>query len=255
MVFQKGCIQPPRKDHHLICACCAKLFVAKVSFAKYCSNSCKLKDRKPIRKFVCSHCKTDFYTRLYKAKYCSDKCRYHKAINPVKGNLRIYGVQRNNDRRKPNSPRIDVICLRCSIVFKVAPYRASLSKYCSRECNNESKKTYEYECEICRKIFSRYDSRSINKTCSRECSGILNASRGKKNYFFKAFANYEHHCNHCQEQDFDVLCVHHIDFDHDNHDIQNLEILCANCHVRIHRKGRDRKKKQLENILNYLKRQ
>ena len=35
--------------------------------------------------------------------------------------------------------------------------------------------------------------------------------------------------------DKDVLIVHHKDRDRNNSDISNLEILCANCHMKEHK--------------------
>ena len=51
------------------------------------------------------------------------------------------------------------------------------------------------------------------------------------NYRKYAMAAYPHQCNRCQYADFpEILEVHHIDRDRTNNELENLEILCPNCH-------------------------
>jgi 5-methylcytosine-specific restriction endonuclease McrA len=42
-------------------------------------------------------------------------------------------------------------------------------------------------------------------------------------------------CEKCGEEDPEVLIVHHNDLDRRNNKLGNLVVLCANCHVKVHR--------------------
>jgi predicted HNH restriction endonuclease len=45
-------------------------------------------------------------------------------------------------------------------------------------------------------------------------------------------------CEKCGEDDPDVLVVHHKDRNRNNNNPDNLAILCANCHMKTHRRRR-----------------
>lgn len=54
-------------------------------------------------------------------------------------------------------------------------------------------------------------------------------------YRNKAFKHYPHECQLCgYKESIAALVVHHIDHDRSNDDIDNLIILCANCHAIVH---------------------
>lgn len=55
-------------------------------------------------------------------------------------------------------------------------------------------------------------------------------------YRLSAFRKYPHECAVCGYHDYDdtsLLDVHHIDSDRSNNDIENLIILCPNCHRKL----------------------
>ena len=56
-------------------------------------------------------------------------------------------------------------------------------------------------------------------------------------YLTLAFREYKHKCAMCGLEEECCLQVHHIDEDRSNPSLENLIILCANCHNRIHRGG------------------
>lgn len=147
----------------------------------------------------------------------------------------------------------DVSCVYCSSIFKST---GPAAKYCSSVCKEKSrpeKQKKEFVCEFCNSSFRRRAADNAGRFCSRECSGMWVIANGKKNYFYQAFLYKPHICNRCGIDDYQLLCVHHVDLNHDNNDIDNLEILCANCHYRIHfGSGRTRKDK-LDKIINYLR--
>ena len=59
----------------------------------------------------------------------------------------------------------------------------------------------------------------------------------KNDYRKKALKEYEHKCDMCDHDIVSELHVHHIDRNQKNNDIENLQILCKNCHVIEHYRG------------------
>jgi hypothetical protein len=54
-------------------------------------------------------------------------------------------------------------------------------------------------------------------------------------YRRRALKHYGRKCEICGYDKFvEVLQVHHIDRNKNNHDIENLTVLCANCHKEVH---------------------
>jgi hypothetical protein len=47
------------------------------------------------------------------------------------------------------------------------------------------------------------------------------------------------HCSLCGFNNPDALQVHHIDFNHQHNDWNNVTVICANCHVLIHKRKFD----------------
>lgn len=55
---------------------------------------------------------------------------------------------------------------------------------------------------------------------------------GKYNYRIRAFIEFDNSCKICLKEE--NLQVHHIDMNRENSEIENLMILCASCHRKIH---------------------
>ena len=85
-------------------------------------------------------------------------------------------------------------------------------------------------------------SKTGNVYCSRSCSNTKNNSlfksgenhpnytTGSSSYRNRKLKESEGHCERCG---FSILCVlevHHKDGNRRNNDIENLELLCRNCH-------------------------
>ena len=129
--------------------------------------------------------------------------------------------------------------------------------YCSSECRSlgRQRKT-KHICAFCGKEFERIPSAKKSKNglyfCSQSCAASYNNSHyrlGENNpnyidgsyksshYAKIAFRNYKHKCAVCGLDEECCLQVHHIDCDRGNDSLDNLIILCANCHCRVHRGG------------------
>lgn len=126
--------------------------------------------------------------------------------------------------------------------------------YCEN-CNNIGRrKRIETICPVCGKKFERLLSAKTSKSglyfCSQSCAATYNNSHyrtGENNpnwidgshkgqsYIKKAFRTYKHRCVMCGLEEECCLQVHHIDENRSNDSVENLIILCANCHSRIHR--------------------
>ena len=114
--------------------------------------------------------------------------------------------------------------------------------YCSQGCFGISCRK-EKPCIVCGTLIL---AGLNNKTCSRSCAnrhraGIqykINRPRDKvKNYqrlkvrLLKLRGN---ECKKCGYDKYEILQVHHIDRNRENNEIDNLELICPNCHAEEH---------------------
>lgn len=172
---------------------------------------------------TCLYCKTIFKVKKYRkdtAKYCSRSCGGFFA--------------RENGSRN---------CLICKKSFHFISCRANVAKYCSNNCRyiaHTGKGLTEYTCHHCNLKFK--DSKSCKrKYCSRAC-----VNKSNKKIWNPAFSTIRKamlscgmikSCNRCGfNENINILGVHHIDRDRKNNKLDNLEVLCPNCHSIEHSK-------------------
>ena len=106
--------------------------------------------------------------------------------------------------------------------------------------------------EIYKSLREIKNSKTGNVFCSKSCACSYNNTHfrtkennpnwkggkvGSKEHMTIAYRNYIPECAVCGENDKDMLEVHHIDGNHSNNELDNLIILCANHHLKIHRGG------------------
>jgi len=106
-------------------------------------------------------------------------------------------------------------------------------------------KVEEKKCPVCGKNFkTRIGSSNETTTCSYSCSnsyfrtGVNNGNcKGDKalgTYRPRAFKAYGKQCETCGYHKYEQsLQVHHIDSNRSNNNLDNLIVLCANCHVLV----------------------
>jgi len=131
--------------------------------------------------------------------------------------------------------------------------------FCSRKCESEYKKKKEKrECFKCGKKFERTfselkKSKSGKNFCSQSCaisvtnktakagSNHPNWKGGGNDYRSIAKKNLDMtKCKRCNWNEVpQILQVHHIDRNRKNSDINNLEVLCPNCHTVEHYNAKD----------------
>lgn len=125
--------------------------------------------------------------------------------------------------------------------------------YCSKECRSKSRsKKILCNCAHCNAEIEKTPSeikksKSGNVFCNKSCATSFNNTKyksGKNNPNYKhgegvdyakiAFRNYEASCTICGHDSKPSLQAHHIDEDRKNNLVENLIILCANCHCEVH---------------------
>jgi len=145
-------------------------------------------------------------------------------------------------------------CTRCGVEHSKPKRNFWLDRpnFCSVNCAREHQKilhSFEAECAWCankfhKKISTKGNSRSGLYFCSRLCKDKAQSLEGgikeiqpnhygeiKKNYRETAFKNLPARCNRCDFAAYpEILEVHHKDHNHHNNTVDNLEILCPNCH-------------------------
>lgn len=147
-------------------------------------------------------------------------------------------------------------CDQCGIEFLKESRFIGKNNYCSKKCSIDSKRAdrINITCAWCGENFKRNPSRLVNSRsgiyfCSRRCK---DSGQKKKNgikeiwpehyhiepvdYRKLAFDAYENVCCGCGYDKYkSILEVHHIDENRNNNSLDNLIILCSNCHQSIHR--------------------
>lgn len=127
--------------------------------------------------------------------------------------------------------------------------------YCSKKCFHKSRvgriidKCYTCNKSISRQLNQVKKSKSGKLFCSKSCSVSFN----NKLRIWEDHPNFKHgigsyrnrklqiskmECERCKISDKRVLQVHHKDQNRKNNKIENLELLCANCHLIEHYQGR-----------------
>jgi hypothetical protein len=174
---------------------------------------------------LCLHCNKEVLIppyRFEKFKFCSRSCAYHY---------------------KEKHEKVHLNCVICNKEFSVIPHRQKTAKYCSRKCYNKSligRGSVKHECLHCHKEF--WDSPSKKrKYCSILCTG-----KSQKETFKPKFSTVRKamiargllvKCNRCGFDEFpQILGVHHKDRNRNNNEMDNLEVLCPNCHSMEHMK-------------------
>lgn len=154
-----------------------------------------------------------------------------------------------------------VNCTYCSTSFNARPtdIKRGHAKFCSRNCFAKNRKGYRkpvisnVTCACCAKAFYRRSSALANSKsrlyfCSRACKdrsqrlgGITEImppqygrGNGRHDYRERALKHYGEICTKCGFADLRAIEVHHKDKNRENNELNNLVVLCANCHCIEH---------------------
>lgn len=142
--------------------------------------------------------------------------------------------------RNPNTR-----CLVCSKPIYRRPNEIKKNQervFCSLICYGLNLKK-EHPCKICNKpVLSKFN----RKTCSKICAEKLKLQSQKRSHKRKEKITYIHgfkvrllelrgaNCEKCGYNKTQILQVHHKDGNHNNNDLNNLELICPNCHCEQH---------------------
>lgn len=171
----------------------------------------------------CLNCKDEFYipkNRFKTARFCSRKCSSTYLMD-----------------------KYTISCDVCHNDFDVISTRAQHAKYCSRKCYHRAmhlKGSVVKNCHHCSKEFKSSPSEN-RKYCSRKCVNKENKKTFKPSFMtvrkMMISRGMIDKCNRCgYDENKNILGVHHKDRNRDNNKLENLEILCPNCHSLEHNK-------------------
>lgn len=159
---------------------------------------------------------------------------------------------------KPKTAAIALNCPVCGTAFELWPYEVKNGqKCCSLECSRKHRAAATAECKLCGVTFKCPPRRQVDGKafCSRKCHGQAqrvgsgfpvpehygkgrmkpegNRNRPSAYTYRKHVLHRMTGCEICGDNKpltIAVLEVHHIDGDHRNNAIENLQVACPTCH-------------------------
>lgn len=157
---------------------------------------------------------------------------------------------------------VEISCLECHrpVMVVKSEIKRGNGKFCSKKCSGQYKSSHiipkpsNVECAQCAKAFYKSKSKLENSKsglyfCSRICKdtaqkigGIkeimpphYGLGNGKFSYREDAISAFGARCNRCDyDKNIAGIVVHHKDRNRENNSLDNLEVLCATCHMVEH---------------------
>lgn len=134
------------------------------------------------------------------------------------------------------------ICITCKTGFEHKPEISGKRLHCSRHCYNKDRRRrtkIQKICVICEGFyFSSKDK--ITKYCSLKCKHIGIRKHPDRIVDLRKWMLQEDRLKECEKCGYKeypiILGVHHKNRDHKDNRIENLAVLCANCHSLEHKK-------------------
>jgi len=160
---------------------------------------------------------------------------YKEALTAGHNTQQLQKVERINIyNRNPN---------RCSNCNKILDYDHRKNKYCSRNCsasiNNKNRNRHKTKISNCKNCNKRL-TKSITLYCSHKCVSEYKLEQAVKNNtaskrtLKRYLIRKDNSCNCCKLttwQDKPIgLEIHHIDGNSKNNKLENVKLVCPNCH-------------------------
>jgi len=150
---------------------------------------------------------------------------------------------------------IETECHYCGT--KIISRKDQVRKYCQKECSDLARRNRcTLICDGCGKEFERKPSKMNGSRsglffCNRACKdrsqkiggikeiqpGHYGDGEGGIDWQRTRLKEEEGKCCDCGEDREYMLTMHHIDGDRKNNNSNNLELVCANCHIKRHLKS------------------
>lgn len=143
-----------------------------------------------------------------------------------------------NYTRNPNTE-----CLICKKPIYRRPVEIKRGRvFCSKACNGKADRK-EHPCVICK---SQILASAHKKTCSRSCANKHRAgikykigrpkdkAMHQRALKIRLLQQRDSSCERCRYNKREILHVHHKDRNRNNNDLENLELICPNCHYEEH---------------------
>ena len=189
----------------------------------------------------CHQCSTPFVRKKPPQGlrvFCSRKCVALSQIKPSTGVFK-------KEKRNPNTK-----CLSCEKpIYRRPKNIKSGPVFCSLRCNGVFVRKPDVLCVVCKIVITtKRGSVRSRKCCSRACSNKARTGisyhqgspndKAKKNQRLKdaLVRSRGPRCEHCQHPNIPILHVHHIKerSEGGSDDLDNLLLVCPNCHTTIH---------------------
>ena len=210
------------------CEVCGKEVIKTGRNQRYCKkcskviskeNQNKANKKKPFKK-VCKRCGKEYYAHFLRQKFCSQLC----------------GARTSAEKKRK---QVKLICLICGREFERGQYRIKPGRkyFCSDKCRISYNERITIMCPCGNEFEVSKGRNKTAKYCSNKCRHKYRL-RNKKYEFKKgqrtkdrlhALFVYGKKCELCGW--CKLVEVHHIDENRDNHNIENLCVLCPNHHT------------------------
>lgn len=154
----------------------------------------------------CKHCNKKFLVKPYRkttAVCCSRSCLWY-ITKHIREAQRLKSIK---NKKSHNNKQIEIICKTCKKPFLISPSRIYTRKFCSKNCYT---------------IASIKEKKATYKKISLNGIRILEHRHIMELYLNRKLSSDEH--------------VHHINHNHLDNRIENLEILSISEHAKKHRR-------------------
>lgn len=201
------------------------------------------KPPRPPEQRACAYCGKEISVRLSRIEksisglvFCSHDCSAHYQASLLDLNAQCHWCGKQFHRPPSELERSNVI-----------------NAYCSRECYERARQervaakrrsgvdrsgAHEVKCAQCGTPIYLRPSQLRNtqhQFCSQECKRQFQITTGThvpREYLKRQYTQ----CQICALESPDILVIHHKDGNRENNTLENLLVVCPNCHARIHKR-------------------
>jgi len=201
---------------------------------------------------ICAYCKKEFKAQRSTRRFCSSYCKSTSGFKEKAASMPPHTCITCGTVYQPQWPKQVKFCSRsCEVTYSHANHWSMKDRVCiTCEKTFQSLRKDCKECEDCFKERTRASvlAASLKYFPNRKL-GIgsgggqhYDPSKGARQapsdstYRRRGLEAHGKECQHCGFTKYpEILVVHHIDMDRTNSNIENLAVLCPNCHAYLHR--------------------